>query len=232
MNDPNRNLIKRNLIANLTGNGWIALLSFGTIPVYIHFLGIESYGLIGISVLLLSLVAVLDMGLTVTLGREMARLSALPDRAQESRDLVRSLEILVWIIAVSIGILVIISADFISQRWVKPDKLSLKTIQNAVILMGMAIALQWPTSFYASGLAGLQNQVLLNAITATTATIRCGGAVVILWLISPTLQAFFVWQMFINMLQTVALAVFLWKKLPYVSGRSHFRKNLLKGIWR
>ena len=225
-------LIKRNVIANFTGNGWSAILSIIVIPLYIHFLGIESYGLIGISVMLISLFSILDVGLTVTIGREMARLSTLPDRAQDARDLVRSIELPIWFIALAIGLSLIVLSHSIAHDWVKPEHLSLDTVQIAVILMGISIVVQWPSSFYASGLAGLQRQVLLNAITAGMTTIRCLGAVMILWLVSSTLQAFFIWQIIASLIQTALLAFFLWRSLPQTYAISRFQPKLLSEIWR
>jgi len=64
------------------------------IPLYIKFLGIEAYGLIGLFMTMQALFMLLDMGLGATVNREMARLSVLPDKAQEMRDLVRSLEVI------------------------------------------------------------------------------------------------------------------------------------------
>lgn len=59
-------LVRKNIIANLTGSGWVALMSFAFVPLYIHFMGIESYGLVGFYLTLQALFAVLDMGLTAT----------------------------------------------------------------------------------------------------------------------------------------------------------------------
>ena len=41
-------MLKRNLIANYVGQGWAALIGLVFIPLYIKYLGIESYGLIGL----------------------------------------------------------------------------------------------------------------------------------------------------------------------------------------
>ena len=40
-------LLKRNIIANFAGQGWAALMALAFVPLYIKFLGIEAYGLIG-----------------------------------------------------------------------------------------------------------------------------------------------------------------------------------------
>ncbi len=61
---------------------------------------------------------------------------------------------------------------------------------------------------------GLQRQVLLNGFNIFMATIRGGGAVLILWLVSPTIQAFFGWQIVSSGLQSFLVALLLWRSLP------------------
>jgi len=94
--------IRSNIIANYAGSFWTALMSLIFVPLYVHFMGIESYGLVGVFASLLAIFGLLDMGLSATMTREMARLSALPDSAQHARDLTRTLEILYWGVAVCI----------------------------------------------------------------------------------------------------------------------------------
>ena len=72
-------LIKKNILANFSGKAWQVLMSLAFVPLYIKFMGIESYGLVGIFASLLALFGLLDMGLSTTLNRELARFSALPD---------------------------------------------------------------------------------------------------------------------------------------------------------
>jgi len=225
-------LLKRNIIANLIGNGWSAVLSIIVIPVYIHFMGIESYGLIGFSITLLAFFTILDVGIAQTISREMARLTALPEKAQEIRNLVRTLEILNWIIAISIGILMFFLAKPIALYWIQPDKLDHQTIYYAVILMGLSMMFQWPSSFYSGALIGLQKQVLLNVILAGMTTLRCLGAILILWVVSPTIKAFFIWQIVIYAFQTVIMAFALWSNLPRTGKGAVFQVFLLSGIWR
>ena len=69
------------------------------IPLYIRFLGIEAYGLIGLFALLQAWLSLLDMGLTPTLGREMARFTGGSRSAESIRDLLRSIEFIALAIA-------------------------------------------------------------------------------------------------------------------------------------
>lgn len=229
---PSMTLLKQNIAANFAGNIWQAIMSLAFVPLYIKFMGIESYGLIGIFATLQGVFAILDMGISTMLNREMARLSALPGREQEMRNLVRSLEVIYWTVAIFIGITTMAMAPFIAQHWVKADQLAAQTIEQALLIMGFAMALQWPTSFYSGGLMGLQRQVLLNVIIIGMSTLRGAGAVLILWLILPTIEAFFSWQIIISGITTCLLAWFLWHRLPHTGKMATFQKRLLAGVWR
>ena len=225
-------LLKKNIIANFMGNGWQALMVLAFVPLYIKFMGVESYGLVGIFATLQAMFAILDMGIGATLTREMARLSVLSGKEEEMRDLLRSLEIVNWGVAIIIGITVVAIAPFIAYHWLKPGQLSCHTIERAIMIMGLSMAFQWPSSFYSGGLVGLQKQISLNVVNAGISTVRGVGAIGVLWLISPTIQAFFLWQVVSSILGTFCLGSFLWQQLSHVKGRAVVRKELLIGIWK
>lgn len=225
-------VLKRNIIANFGGSIWTGLMGLVFVPLYIHFLGIEAYGLIGIFATLLALFGLLDMGLSGTLNREMARLSVQEGNAREMRDLVRTLEIPYWLVGLLISIIVVVLSPFIAYHWVNAENLAQKTVQTAIMIMGLAVAFQWPMSFYSGGLMGLQRQVLLNSINAGMATFRGLGAVLIVWLVSPTVEAFFSWQLVASVVQIGLIAFFLWRSLPYTAESPRFRRDLPMNIWR
>jgi O-antigen/teichoic acid export membrane protein len=225
-------LLKKNIVANFTGNMWQALMGLLFIPLYVKYMGIESWGLIGVFTTLQVIFGLLDMGLSSTLNREMARLSALPNTEREMRNLVRTLEVLYWGVAVLIGIIVVSLSSFIAHQWIKAGELSPVTIEQTLLIMGFAIALQMPIGFYSGGLMGLQKQVLLNVINIIISTLRGGGAVLVLLFISPTIQAFFVWQIIVSIMNIVILAIVLWRVLPPDEEKAIFQKHLLMGVWR
>jgi O-antigen/teichoic acid export membrane protein len=224
--------VKQNIIANFAGKAWTSIMSLVFIPLYIKFMGIEAYGLIGIFVSLIALLAILDMGLSSTLSRELARLSTSGDTAQESRDLVRTMEFVYWGVGIIIGVGFLALAPLIAHYWVKTQGISTQIIHRAVLIMGLVVAFQWPASLYDGGLIGLQRQVLLNTVRSGMATVQHVGAVLVLWLISPSILAYFTWQIFISILQTLLLAYFVWKSLPVTQKQSAFQKHLLRKNWR
>ncbi len=224
--------LKKNIVANFAGGAWSGLMGLVFVPVYVHVLGIETYGLIGLFATLLAIFGVLDLGLSGTLNRELARLSVQPGRAREMRDILRTLEIPYWLAGLAIGIAVIASSPFIAYRWVNAGALSPATIQTAIRIMGVAIAFQWPIGLYSGGLMGLERQVLLNAIGMVMATVRGAGAVAILWLVSPTPEAYFYWQILVSATHAGLLVFFLWRRMPLSAGAPRFRFAQLRDVWR
>ena len=63
----------KNIVANFVGRFWSILSNFLFIPLYIHYLGFESYSVISFTLVVAGLMAILDVGLTATLSREFAR---------------------------------------------------------------------------------------------------------------------------------------------------------------
>jgi O-antigen/teichoic acid export membrane protein len=226
------NPLKKNITANFAGTFWQALMGLLFIPLYIKYIGMESYGLVGIFATLQAIFGLLDIGLGGTLTREMARLSVLPGKDQERRNLVRTLETIYWGIAVFVGIVIISISPFLAHYWVKAGTLSTKIIEQAFVIMGLIAIFQMPNGFYSGGLMGLQKQVLLNGINICMGTLRGVGAVFVLWLVSPTIQAFLLWQLGISIANSFIFTITLWKNLPRTESKPVFQKLLLQGIWK
>jgi len=220
------------VLANYAGKAWSGLMSLVFIPVYIGLMGIESYGLVGVFIMLQAVLSLLDMGLSASLNRELARDSTLRKDAADTRDLVRTLEIVYCLVGAAVALLVVVLAPLIAAHWINGGSLSTQSVNDAVRLMGLALAFHWPFALYSGGLMGLQRQVLLNGVTIIAATLRWGGAALVLWLVSPTIQAFFAWHALASAAQTLATAAALWKCLPAATRPARFEKQALLGIWR
>ena len=224
--------VKRNIIANYLGSGWSALMGLAFIPLYIHYLGMEAYGLIGVFALLQAWLALLDMGLTPTLGREMARFEAGAHTPQSIRDLVRSVEWVYVLIAVVIALGVMLAAPRLASDWLRAEKLSTATVTDALIITGGVIAMRWLGGLYRSAITGLQRQVWLNGCTAIFSTLRGLGVVAVLAWISPTIQAFFIYQGVLAALEALVLAIQMRRLLPTPPIPACFRWQALHQVWR
>src|SRR5205085_2546732 len=138
----------------------------------IRMMGMEAYGLVSFFATLQAVFSLLDLGLTATINRELAATGN--ESATETRDLVRTLEICYWSIAVLIAGAMFALSPLVSG-WVHPQHLSHEQVFQAVLVMGLVMALQWPLSFYEGGLMGLQRQVTWNAISVSMAVVKQVG---------------------------------------------------------
>jgi O-antigen/teichoic acid export membrane protein len=223
---------KHNLLANFAGTAWTALMQLAFVPVYVRLMGIEAYGLVGFYVVLQAALQVLDLGLSPSMNREMARYSTRPQKAREARDLVRTLEISYCGIGLCICLGVLCIASQLATHWIKGDALAPTIVKQAVMSMGVLCALQWPLSFYQAGLMGLQRQVLVNSVQVVMSTFVNVGAVLILWLLSPNIIAFFVWRIVMTACQVGITRVLLWNSLPSSGERPRFDYDVIRNIGR
>lgn len=224
--------IRRNAVANYIGTLCQVILGFLFVPLYIKYLGIESYGLIGFSVSLSALLRLSDLGLSSTLSREFARCSVLPDAAERMRSLLKTLQTVYWAISFLVGLVTVALAPLIARYWINPGSLNIAVVQNAVMLMGLTAAMQGPMSLYVGGVFGLQRHVLGNVINSVLAVLRFGGVVLALALFSPTLNTFFVFQFGVASIGALCTGIILWGLLPNIGIPSHFQISQLKSVWR
>ena len=202
------------------------------VPLYIKYLGIEAYGLIGLFALLQAWLSLLDMGMTPTLGREMARFTGGTHNAQSIRDLLRSIEFITFGIAVLIAGGIALGADWIATHWLQAEELPVEVVAQAFTVMGVVTALRFTETIYRSSIVGLQRQVLFNAVNSAMATLRGLGAVAILAWVSPTIQAFFIWQGLISIATLAILAATTYATLPCAERGGRFSLDALRGVWR
>jgi len=219
-------LLKRNLIANFAGSGWNALLSLAVLPICLRLMGVEAFGLVGIFATLLSLLLPFEAGLGTALSRDLASVAGRGE-GETNAQVLRTLEIVHWSIALICGVLIVVLAPLIAHHWVKPVVLTAQTVQTAVLIMGLVVAVQWPQSLYSGGMIGIQRQVALNTINATMGTVRSIGAVLVLMFVSRTVVAYFVWQIFASAFQTGVLAFTLWHYVGERPARPWFRLPIL-----
>ena len=220
----------RNVIANVGGRLWQVLMNFAFIPLYVHSVGVEAYGLVGIFATMLAVFGVLDMGLSLAVNRELVRLNAAGELAR-ARNLVRSLELVYWGMGAAIAALIYLGAGFIVHHWLNLSNLSAETAILSVELMALVALLRWPGALYTGVLMGLREHVALNLITALVATLSGAGALLVLWLVSPSITAFFTWQIIAAAMQIALFYAVTWRKLAVPGHRAAFDFQALWAIF-
>jgi O-antigen/teichoic acid export membrane protein len=224
--------LKRNLIANYLGQGWAVIMGLAFIPLYIKYLGIESYGLIGVFTLLQVCLGLLDMGMTPTLGREMGRFTGGAHSAQSIRDLLRSIEVIAFGIAILIASAIALSANWIATSWLQVDFLTVDVVVQALMLIALVTAIRFMESIYRSSIIGLQRHVLYNVFNSAIATFRGLGAVGVLVWISASIEAFFIWQGVASIISLIIFMILTYASLPPAERAGKFSLVALRGIWK
>jgi O-antigen/teichoic acid export membrane protein len=222
---------RSNAIANFIGKFWVAITSILLVPLYVKFLGVEAYGLVGVYASLLSITSIFDAGISLTLTRELSSLFTKEEAIPALRNLVRTLEFIYWGIALGIIVALCGIIPWLSTGWLSAKHLSGDALRSALMLMSAAIAFRFPIFLYYGGLLGLQHQVLLNSTIVVAESIRGLGSVLILWLVSPTIEAFFLWQSLVSLIQAVVTSYYFWQKLPKSKHRAKFQLSSLEKIW-
>ena len=202
------------------------------IPIYIQYLGIEAYGVIGVFALMQSWLFLLDMGITPTLSREMARFDAGEYLPQNICNLVRSLELIYLFISVTISMIFWIGSTWLTSNWLQINTLPKEEVANALGLTGIFISLRWFSGLYRGALVGLQQQVWLSLFSSIFGTIRGFGVVIILACISPTLFAFLVFQIVVALFEVLVLVTKMYRLLPSTPTVARFCLASLRKVWK
>ena len=222
--------IKLNVVANYAGIAFQTLISFAFVPVYIKFLGIEAYGLIGFYTILQASMQILEFGLRPTLGREMGLFKGGGRSAEFIRNLLRSIEILWLFVGLIITSLMLATAPWLARHWVGENSMAPETISKAIQMMGVVISLKSLESMYSSTIFGLQRQVAGNALAVGLSAIRAFGAVGVLTLFSADIVSFFIWQGTVSIVSALTLRAVAWRFLPQTNTSARFSLQTLSSI--
>lgn len=222
--------LSRNLLAGLANSIWSALIGLAVVPFYLKYLGMEAYGLIGFFVTTQAVLSLLDMGLAPTINREVARCSA-SGNLKEAGKLLYTLAVVYWSMAGVIALLILALAPLIAEYWLQSKQLSSQTISHAVMLMGLVVACRWPVGLYQGVLIGAQRVTVSSGINMVMATLGSLGAVGVLAFVSPTIEAFFIWQACIGFVYALSIRAAAWQIIGK-AGRMGFDVDRLKSVWR
>ena len=209
-----------------------ALVGIVFVPIYVRTIGVESYGLVAFYGTMVGALAILDLGLSTAISRQIAILKEQQNKSKEINDLVFSVEIVYWIIAIVVGLAIMAMAHPIAVYWVKAKDLPIPVIKKAVMLMGAVFAFQFPASIYNGVMIGLEKQIPNAVITIVGTVLKAVGVIFVLIYISPTVEGYFTWQAIITLLITMVLRIFIWQRIAVKGRKAVFSPTQLKTIWR
>jgi O-antigen/teichoic acid export membrane protein len=222
----------KNVIWNLAGGAWAGVLIVLATPWYVSLLGLEGYGILGLWLMMQVMMGLLDVGMGATLVREFADSRSDRNGLAFKRDLLRTLEIVYWLIAALLVIVLVSLAGWAGDHWLKSTTLSNASIGDALRLMAIALGFQFPYALYSNGMAGLQEQGRMNAIQILGNSLRYGcGVAVLFW--RADIVWFFAVQALVSAAQTFATRLVVWGMIAdAATPPPAFRMAMLKRLWR
>jgi O-antigen/teichoic acid export membrane protein len=159
----------------------------------------------------------MDMGLSPTLGRQVANARGKKADFNSLRRLLRSFELIFIFLAILIAFVIILSSNWLATNWIKSENLSRETIVYCIFLMSVMIGVRWFSGLYRSGINGFEDQVWLNQTNTIFASFRYLGSLLFLAYFSVDIRHFFEFQLFISIFEPLVLGKRFYRNLPRVS---------------
>ncbi len=195
-------MLRKNILANYLGQFYNIIIGIVMVPFYLKYLGAEAYGLVGFFALMQSWMALLDMGFSPTLSREVAKIKSSSNDVEklQFKNLLHSLEFVFILISILLSFGIIIFSDWIAQNWLHVTILDMHSVAYCISLMGVIIGFRFITTLYNSGILGAESQVWLNGVNIILNTLRFVGVLAILHFIDNDIELFFEYQFLIGIL--------------------------------
>ncbi len=220
-------MLVKNLLANFAGRIWSIFSIYLFVPIYVRLLGVEGYGIISFYLTLSGLLLLADLGMSAGISREMARNT---NTSKEKIEIIRSMELLFFLMAIFILIVMTFSSDLIARNWLRSANILQDKLTEYVFLIGIAGATQLLSSCYFSGLLGLEKQVLANSVQFIWSLLRSVGAVLLLYFVDAQVEMFLYAQIISNIIYVIACRVLLYKKLGPTELPYSIRLDLIKQV--
>lgn len=201
-------------MANYASQIYVTLAGILLVPVYLRYMGAEAYGLVGFFAMVQIWFGLLDMGLTLTLVRETARLQGKAVDALTYCHLVRALELIFLGVGIVGGALLFFSAARIATSWLTVQHLDLATVVGALQLMSIAIAMRWMSGLYRGIVSGVEDFVWLSGFNAVIASCRFIGVIPLLMWLDGSPLVFFGYQCAIGLVELIGLIFKAKRSMP------------------
>jgi len=215
--------------SNLITNVYSLVIGILFVPLYINYIGIEAYGIIGAFNGITAFLWLFDFGVTTNLNRELSKFYETEDK-RELLDLKKTLEIVCYSLS---GLITVFLSGFIALLafyWFNSENFTPAYLFSVLSILAFSLVLQFPIAFYTGGLLGLNQQVPLNFINIFINTIKCVGSYVAVIYFEDKIHAFLIFQMLLSILQVIILKIALGRFIAIDDYKAKFRSDLLRRL--
>lgn len=208
----NSNIIK--ILSNYIGKFWNIFSVFLLVPVYIYYLGLENYGIIGFYAVVLGIISFADAGMSSAITREFA----LNEKSSLKYHVLRKIELIYWVIIILIFFVIFFFSDILASKWLTADYIEFSDLNNYIILIGVSSGFQLISSIYFGALFGLGEQIKANVYQIIWTTCRVLFVVILFEVLGSNLYVFLIWQILCNVLYIILLRWQVVKELKKKDG--------------
>jgi O-antigen/teichoic acid export membrane protein len=206
--------LKLNILANYASYLYVTLIGIVMVPVHVRYMGVEAFGVVGFFTMMQAWFQLLDMGMSPTLGREVASYRGGAIDGMALRRLIRTFEgIFCCVVVAGSGAIAALSG-VIAANWLKVQQLPLEEVERAIVLMAVIVGLRWTAGLYRSAISGFERQVWLSGLNIFIATARFVLVIPVFICCGVTPTVFFTYQLVIAIMEAAALIVKTYRLLP------------------
>ena len=106
------------------------------LPFYLKHIGADGYGLIGLWGIIQAFALLLDSGMTPMLTREVAQVREKEGSALYLKNMLRTTEILLLIVAILFCLMVFFFSTIIADKWLNNSNLPKDIVKTSIVLIG------------------------------------------------------------------------------------------------
>jgi O-antigen/teichoic acid export membrane protein len=144
--------------------------------------------------------------------------------------LIQTTSVIYWVVAVILGLVLALSANWLSRNWITLEELTPHDATFAIQLLALRLFIGWPNAVYINILSGLQRLEVANALRVVSTTLTIGGGIGIL-LITESLNTFLWWTIAIALLTLVLHIAACYRYFPGLSLRPRFTLGSVRRVW-
>lgn len=210
---------------------YVAGIGILFMPVYLHLMGPELFGLLGVYVALQAFLQAGDLGLSSALLREFSRFRAgILGLARVQKSL-RAVEGLVTIIGFLVFMVVAFCATKIASDYLVYKAIPTSEVADYILLISLATLPRLLVGVYKNVLIGLERQKLANALIGGFATLRYALVVPIMVFSESKGYAFFLFQVAVSMLELFVFNYFSYLQLKPEAKSVIPDLRFLRNLW-
>lgn len=190
-----------NILSNYGNKFWSIVSVFIFIPLYIKYLGVESFAVIGFYSLLLGIISFADSGLSSAVIKEFSS----SNENDYKYSILRLIEKYYILICIFICAIIFVSAPIIAKYWLTSETIAIDDLTYYLRLISIGIVIQLLSLLYNGALFGLNYQLEANLYQIIWNIFKSLGVVLVLILVGKTLENFFIWQISCNIVYVIVI---------------------------